>query len=286
MAQKASRGTAALQSAQMYIDKLKNANPISCVLLQTLTVELRTQKLSFVEDFVNLNGIHLLTLHLAAVNDLERKTESDYANQADLVKCFASTLKSEIGLKKFLNSSETLPTVVLSMYDCTIKTRTSILLLLSLLCQHSTDAFSLTLDTINTCKVVKREDARFSMLVGSLTEHNDVEYKIHLLIFFNVLLNSANDPVTRYEIIQDLNRLGIQQKLKQLDHITAHDFLTQKRFLMEQLHEDFSDQISNPVDIVKLTQGNLNVEGQSVLKDILHIIMSLSSTKKLYDCCY
>lgn len=97
-----------------------------------------------------------------------------------------------------------------------------------------------------------------------------------------MLLNNANDPVLRYEIIQDLNKLNIKQKLNSVTS-TAHDFLTQKKFLLDQLAEDFSGEITNPVEITKMIASNMTVEGLNILKDILHMFLQLSAQRKLYN---
>lgn len=83
-------------TAKQMVEKLKTTIPLTKVLLQTVTVELRTQKTAWVEEFLNENGIYHLTTHLAAINAIQTKEEQDFANQSDLIKCFASCLKVEV----------------------------------------------------------------------------------------------------------------------------------------------------------------------------------------------
>jgi len=148
--------------------------------MQTLAVELRTQKIQWVLDFIDFNGIHLLTQQLSAINatDQMRKTETDYLIQTDIIKCFSALLNHEAGIKKCLSYPEALHTIITAWYDSVARTKTSIMMLLSVLCQHSEEAFKLILSAVTHCKTLKHEDIRFERFVSSLHDIPDVDYKV------------------------------------------------------------------------------------------------------------
>ncbi|KAL9655075.1 hypothetical protein ABK040_008857 [Willaertia magna] len=190
-------------------------------LLRTLSVQLRSEILSWVEEFLQKDGLTILLQILSLdLNEKEKKKnirdENSLLEQVRtlLLLCLKSLLNTKMGMEIFLNQKpEGIYLLVLILESCCLKNKASILLLLASLCHHSILAFQLTFESFLIRQQLKRLNFKFEDLIESLNEdHHSFKFKLYLIMFFNSLLNTANDfPTIKSQLQKDLQNLNVSE---------------------------------------------------------------------------
>jgi hypothetical protein len=170
-------------------------------IIQGLGVQLRSQKISWLEEFVKKDGLFYLTALMASMLQWDNSDDMDALHQ-EVIICYNSLLNVEAGIAAFLNQPDAIRTMVLSLDGATVKNRSTIVLLLALLCHHSEEALHLTLDAFSHYRMVKREPQRFKGLIDSIFSTRDIQFKINCLMFINALLNTPSDHSLRSQLQQ------------------------------------------------------------------------------------
>lgn len=131
-----------------------------------LVVCLRTKMMTWMEQFLNLGGLDLLSSVLASESD--NCKQSNFENLDVLehcVLCFRAIINCEIGMKRFLHTPDAVRSLALALYALKVeeehktqivRIRCQILFLLCVVCHYSEEGFWLVLDAMNHFKLVKR----------------------------------------------------------------------------------------------------------------------------------
>ncbi|KAL0476715.1 hypothetical protein AKO1_006186, partial [Acrasis kona] len=197
----------------------------------------------------------------------------------DVLSCFRAVLNIEVGMRAVLSQPDVIRVIVLSLEKCTNANRSSILLLLALLCRYSEEALSLALDGLSHYKLVKREPRRFSSICDWIIKSSDIKLRIHALMFFNALLNTPSDPRLRSDLQQEFINLDILKRIKELD-IKSEDVLTQVEVFEEELQYEFNSHFAigtDPQQIANVLNNQLNQDNRTRLVKILSDLVSIST---------
>jgi len=285
-------------SVESYIEKLQ-VLPVTRVLIQSLAVELRTQQVSWVDEFIKKQGIYHLAAALANVNATMNKREIEYLIQSDAVNCFYSILNLEEGFHAFLNTDEALNTLVMTLFDSKGKSKATILLLLAVVCKQeeqnsNIQGCDMVVSALHLAKLIKREPHLLHNLVqctlGLAPEtlqqstattadslNLDSEYRVNVLMFFNVLL-SMSDTKTFVELRKLWLEMNLVDKLKKLEHVQKNpDFIAQLKLFQEQLSDDTMDFVHQQEQ--EILQMLKNIEKN----DLFQIKQTLLAVLKILD---
>jgi hypothetical protein len=246
--------------------------------VQALGVQLRSQKISWLEDFVKKDGLYYLTALMASMLQWDNTNDIDNLHQ-EVIICYNTLLNVEVGIAAFLNQPDAIRTMVLSLDGSTVKNRSTIVLLLALLCHHSEEALHLTLDALSHYRLVKREPQRLKSLCDSIFTTKDIQFKINCVMFLNALLNTPSDPGLRATLQQELLNMDLLKRLKDLE--TGNDELqTQISVFEDELRSEFNQHFkssSDPVQIVRILHTQLAQDNKSRLIQILNDLISISN---------
>ncbi|KAI9476055.1 MAG: diaphanous GTPase-binding domain-containing protein [Benjaminiella poitrasii] len=80
-----------------YVRKLSDMSKgVNCKVVSHLAVGLRTMPLSWVRQFIDMQGLQIVTNVLKALNKTKSKQETSLAVEADILKCFKALLNNRV----------------------------------------------------------------------------------------------------------------------------------------------------------------------------------------------
>ena len=294
-------------------------------LVQGLTVQLRSQQISWLEDFIHQGGMYQLTCLLASTINFfsffghyssstengQPGTHQTTLNNVEqlrsvILMSFTCLLNFNKGIEAFLQQRDAIRTMALVMDGASLKNRSTILLLLALLCHHSgQEAFELILDAMNHYKLVKREKARFQDLGNWILNENayasgtsgagtiytggshgraSIEFRVNALMFINALITSTEDPKVAARIQQEFVNLGLVTILNSID-TEDPDLVVQISTFKELIANDLSHHFetltsnsSDPLNIIEVLNGQLTSVSQKHFASMLNALLPISQS--------
>lgn len=213
MAQHADKYKEEKHNPEEFIDKLKN-NEADSQCLSQLALCLKYCVISWIEEFIKLEGIQLLCSLLA-------KTElsKDLDIQEQCILCLKAVVNCELGMNEFLKCSDSIKSLSWILEFSQVPTETKaeqflrirclVMFLLCVICNYSEQGFWIVLDTMNHYKLVKREKVRFEHLATAFKTIPDLKHKAHCLALINTLITSANNQIIRSNIWSEFMSLDV-----------------------------------------------------------------------------
>jgi len=254
--------------------------------LQDVLISLKTKPVTWVQTFVNYDGIKTISQILASTNLIKTSSKDavDHAVQNDCVNCLRAILNTDYGLEAFLEEKDALKNLALVMDTEHIPTKSQVLFLMAVVCSLDSDeGFMLAIDAMNHYKLVKRERLRFSDLVQSLRAVKDDDYRSNALMLINAFMTSCPDEGTRSIIHQQFSSLGLLQIIRDMKNLPKldEDLITQLNILEEEMNEqsindsvvDENVDMTDPLDITKYVMTKLG--GHVELNNFLRILNQL-----------
>lgn len=113
-------------------------------LLQSILVQLKTSPIQWVEKYIEAGGVVALTSTIASTNLIRKptnKTEQEEIIQGLCVECIQALMNTEPGMSAVLEERDTIPTMVLLLDRASIRTRTTILFLITMAAHYSNEGF-------------------------------------------------------------------------------------------------------------------------------------------------
>eukprot|EP01080_Neovahlkampfia_damariscottae_P000634 gene634-8137_t len=147
-----------------FIEELKKNN-LNLKNIKELNIELKSSPLSWVEEFLNLNGLKYLNSSIAKLNfQTNNSNNLEEEIQLNLIKSFYIIVNIEMGMNYFLNEKDCLRNLIILLDSKNLNIKSKILYLFALITQYSEDGLLLCLDAISHFKLVKREPFRFATI--------------------------------------------------------------------------------------------------------------------------
>jgi hypothetical protein len=215
------------QTPENVIANLRESN-FSLQNLQKIQIQLRTGPISWVNTFIQNDGIYAISEAVAHTNLLQnKKSKEDALKQAECIKCFRAILNTSIGIETFLSDRDTVRNLALVLSSDSISVRSQVLFLLAIICSWSDQGYMLVLDALNHYKLVKREKQRFEDIVNTLRETTSIDFRLNALLLFNSLLTQSPEEGTRILLQKEFSKLGmmsiIQEFKQEMFQVTQMD---------------------------------------------------------------
>lgn len=238
-------------------------------------VLIRTNPISWTEQFLENGGIKGLLSFLASTNVLQNKKSQDEKElQRLIIECFHWIVQTHTGRESFIREKELIHTCCLLLDSDQEIVKIQLLGILTLLTNHSIQGFNLVLDSFNHYKLVKREKKRFFDIIRSLMSKSSIDYYLSVFTFFNQLLFSSPDSTTRLLIYNEFNQLcidDIMKELKKIDNKSLNDqFKIFKNFEKEKMN---LEELSDPKSIVQLM--TIRLSGSDDYYHFMNILLDL-----------
>jgi hypothetical protein len=269
----------------------------SKTLLAELRVLLSTSPLSWLEKFVELDGIVLLVTVLSkieqkAVTHLDdkryRHSPDDLEIEAECVRCLRMIMNNELGLRAVLRTPTAVQSLCLALDSNGMdpRVKNTILKLLTVTCMMPPDGHRSLLLAMNEYRLIKNDKQRFVGLIKALKKATTVEQQLGYMYLINALINSPADIDLRVAIRSEFTRLGLPEiigRLKQIgdpelelqldvfeEETTLDDTEVKERFQGMDIDVDDPDDVFTALRN-KVKDTGLSETLQSILRNLLLI---------------
>jgi dishevelled associated activator of morphogenesis len=303
----ASAATGRIEDKPEYWTNRLAAEP-SKGLLAELRVLLSTSPLSWLERFVELNGIVLLVGVLAkieqkAVSHVDdkryRHTADELEIEAECVRCLRMIMNNELGLRAVLRTPAAVQSLCLALDSNGMdpRVKSTILKLLTVTCMMPPDGHRNLLLAMNEYRLIKNDKQRFNGLIKALKKATTVEQQLGYMYLINALINSPADIDLRVAIRSEFTRLGLPEviaRLKQAgdpelelqldvfeEETTLDDNEVKERFQGIDIDVDDPDEVFTALR-AKLKDTGLSETLQSILRNLLLIPPDSVDGQKLW----
>lgn len=303
----ASAATGRIEDKPEYWTNRLAAEP-SKGLLAELRVLLSTSPLSWLERFVDLNGIVLLVGVLAkieqkAVSHVDdkryRHTADELEVEAECVRCLRMIMNNELGLRAVLRTPGAVQSLCLALDSNGMdpRVKNTILKLLTVTCMMPPDGHRNLLLAMNEYRLIKNDKQRFVGLIKALKKATTVEQQLGYMYLINALINSPSDIDLRVAIRSEFTRLGLPEiiaRLKQVgdpelelqldvfeEETTLDDNEVKERFQGIDIDVDDPDEVFSALR-AKLKDTGLSETLQSILRNLLLIPPDSTDGQKLW----
>ncbi|KAF2356285.1 Formin FH3 domain [Trinorchestia longiramus] len=213
--------------------------------LESLQVSLRSNKIQFLQDFVQ-NGLRRL---LSILNECYRSSGQRQWEQIqhEAIKCLREICNNIIGIQAFFSHKEAFTVLAHSLNP----SKPAIMLeVVKLMCsfslpmwqEHGLEGHSEVLGAITVVADFKKQD-RFSPIILGLALQNSDALKLNCLCLVNSLINFVPDDNLdfRIHLRNEFMRTGLQDVLEILDTSDHIDIKKQLEVFYKYRQEDFED---------------------------------------------
>lgn len=222
------------------------------------------------------------TFHKQIIEDLKQLQQDLDDIRSECVRCIYKILNCQQGIEAMLCVPDGMRIFVESLFHCrNIKTKTTILLLLAILCSYSQEALHQILDAFSFYQRTKRESVRFQHLVTSVRSITNADYRVHCVMLLTSMLNAVDDITLRQRLLQEYIKLDVVKDLKDLK-TPDPDLLMQISEFEAELASDYDNLLSLDLNdlttLVKTLGGQLSAQSKTALVDLLNGLLSLTSS--------
>eukprot|EP00002_Diphylleia_rotans_P040524 TRINITY_DN9621_c0_g1_i3.p1 TRINITY_DN9621_c0_g1~~TRINITY_DN9621_c0_g1_i3.p1 ORF type:complete len:591 (+),score=143.04 TRINITY_DN9621_c0_g1_i3:49-1821(+) len=189
-----------------HINNLKAA--LTAENLSRLGVALRSKPVSWVSQFINLNGAEFLVEKMVELDRKPSKASEEWDILVEIFHCLKSMINNEAGVVGLLNANESVSRICLGLKSESMEILAMTCQILAATCLHSADGYDLVIQAFdNYCEVV-RESRRFEHLIRSLRLESD-DIAVSVMALINVMLNETDDLTVRLNIRSELVQHGL-----------------------------------------------------------------------------
>lgn len=182
-----------------------------------LRVCLGSKPVTWMDRFLELDGVMYLLEVLSNVEAKSNKTDDDQLVERECLKCLKIVMNVQQGLDSVLNTAYAMRKLSLCIDSANPSVQHTVLTLLAAVCLcFDTDGHKQVLEAMTHFKLVKREEARFQTLVDQLKNSDDASYQTAALTFINAIVNSPADIDVRTFLRAEFARLGLPEILEKL----------------------------------------------------------------------
>ncbi|KAI7872585.1 hypothetical protein BDF14DRAFT_1754945 [Spinellus fusiger] len=236
---------------QMLETQQRTVSPTSVARLE---VNLRTQSINWVGQFIDLKGFHGLANALESMHRKGTRIEEDDDIEIEIVKCFKAILSTNSGAQEVISYPNHIYPIVFSLASSHWQIRKLACELLTFVCfrydrgyrdildgfelvkiyHHEANPFDLWLKgfeaVISECgrrpSLISRREEQ-TMTKDPKTPNNHLmEYVVSNMIFINALTNTPKDIHTRVYIRKQLNASGMQTSILPMIKYLKHHVLS------------------------------------------------------------
>jgi dishevelled associated activator of morphogenesis len=186
-------------------------------IVTNLRVCLGSKPVTWMDRFLELDGVMYLLEVLSNVEAKSNKTDDDQLVERECLKCLKIVMNVQQGLDSVLNTPYSMRKLSLCVDSENASVQQTVLTLLAAVCLcFETDGHKQVSEAMSHFKLVKREDARFQTLVEQVKDSDSVQYQTAALTFINAIVNSPADIDVRTFLRAEFNRLGLSKVLERL----------------------------------------------------------------------
>jgi dishevelled associated activator of morphogenesis len=291
-----SAATGRIEDKPEYWTNRLSAEP-SKTLLAELRVLLSTSPLSWLEKFVELDGIVLLVAVLSkieqkAVTHVDdkryRHSPDDLEIEAECVRCLRMIMNNELGLRAVLRTPSAVQSLCLALDSNGMdpRVKNTILKLLTVTCMMPPDGHRSLLLAMNEYRLIKNDKHRFVGLIKALKKATTVEQQLGYMYLINALINSPADIDLRVAIRSEFTRLGLPEIIGRLKQIGDPELELQLDVFEEETTLDDNEvkerfqgmdiDVDDPDDVFTALRNKVKDTGlsetlQSILRNLLLI---------------
>ncbi|KAI9142770.1 formin homology 2 domain-containing protein [Paraphysoderma sedebokerense] len=206
--------------------------------LQGLEISLRTQQLSWVGDFIKVNGLTTVYEILERLCGKKHPTPDDLECIHNLIRCLKAVMNNSTGLQALLVFKNSINFLSLS-YDCeNLRMKQVVLELLASLCFVPPNGHELVSDALTYYKDKKKEIYRFDDIMTDFKVGMDVEFQKACLTFVNAFVNSPAELDFRMSLRFEFLDLGLNEVIADLKNIKDDVLQTQLKIYEEEASSD------------------------------------------------
>ncbi|KAI8903193.1 hypothetical protein EDD86DRAFT_250600 [Gorgonomyces haynaldii] len=264
--------------------------------LLSLEVSLRTQPLSWVKEFVDLNGLPELLKHMRQLFSNRDVGQAERDAQNSAVRAMKALMSNTVGLQATMAHPEGVKSLVLALYSQALKTRTMSIEMLAAVCllPDGHEKVIKALDTVTHA----HSESRFKRLVNDLFNQqleNGPEsphyrdYQSATITFFKAVCTTPDEIQVRMGLKEELLELDLGQQLIDLHSLKNESIESQIELFEEALqgdHEILLESLGvDPFDMGQLDQvfnalkKCTHAERNDYLLKTLHLLLLLPHDK-------
>ncbi|KAJ3097871.1 hypothetical protein HDU97_004491 [Phlyctochytrium planicorne] len=210
--------------------------------LQSLEVALRTEPITWVQEFVKVGGLDALIQQLQKLLVKQNPTQIERDCQLYCVRAMKAQLNNTFGLQATIGHPEGVRSLALGLGCQSLRIQTLTVEVLAAVCFVPPQGHTLILDALEAVK--KAGTSRFQGLVDILNGEKEVsaqylEYQISCMTFINAIVNSPEDLAFRLTLRNEFMELAIGDVLPILRDINSEELNTQLSIFEEEGAYDF-----------------------------------------------
>ncbi|WVW81462.1 hypothetical protein I302_103456 [Kwoniella bestiolae CBS 10118] len=288
-----------------YIESLRYSRKTPQSLLKhllSLRVTLSTVKLSWINEFIMLDGLTIMSNILEKVAKQPRQ-KGDTGEQiiVEIAKSLRVLMNTDIGFNATLAHHDLLNNTTLSLRTPSFRIRNQILDLLTALVTLSPGNGSrLILDALSELKSTNQDKYRFSWLIESIKPVQDEDgeqgiwdWRTGVVALCSALCNASEEVEERLELRGELKRRGFIEILQHLESLEPpSSFLNQCIHYLDDQEDDlmefrelFLGEVQN-ADLAVAVGRLLSIVGGDEVKgpvDVIEALAEIASTSSIRD---
>uniref|UniRef100_A0A2K6EN71 Inverted formin-2 n=2 Tax=Propithecus coquereli TaxID=379532 RepID=A0A2K6EN71_PROCO len=226
---------------------LESADPELCIrLLQMPSVvnysglrkRLESSDGGWMVQFLEQSGLDLLLEALARLSGRGVARIADALLQLTCISCVRAVMNSPRGIEYILSNPAYARQLSLALDTSNVMVKKQVFELLAALCIYSPEGHALTLDALDHYKTVCSQQYRFSVIMGELSDSDNVPYVVTLLSVINAIILGPEDLRTRTQLRSEFVGLQLLDILTRLRDLEDADLLIQLEAFEEAKAED------------------------------------------------
>ncbi|KAJ8298508.1 hypothetical protein KUTeg_025039 [Tegillarca granosa] len=220
---------------------LDNCDPEICVnllripsiqLFGSLKKKIKQSGIDWIQGFLDAAGLDVLFDCVDTVGNRRVNQLADALLLAECVACIKTVLNSKIGLDYLSQNSDYTKKLVKALDTNNVMVKKQVFELLSALCVYSQDGYRLSLEALDsfkkgTCKTIKKQRYRFSIIVNELRTAELTSYKTTVMAFINCILVATEDLHERIRIRNEFIGLNLLDLINNLRNEDDEDLIIQ-----------------------------------------------------------
>ncbi|XP_061190244.1 inverted formin-2-like [Saccostrea echinata] len=262
--------------------------------LSALKRKINEMDTNWTREFLSSGGLDALLDIIDIMGNRRVKKFFEALKLSECVVCITKLVNSKQGLSFLIQNGSYTKKLVKALDTNHAMVKKQVFELFAALCVYSKDGYSLTVDALDSYKIMKKQRYRFSVVVNELRKADLIPYKTTLMAFVNCIIVANKELQERVRIRNEFVGLNILDMLNDLRNKDEEELIIQcDVFDDEKASDDATMAALNPggIDInnVKEVFNALyhkvyNTPLADVLLSVLHTLLQTEPENKIsYD---
>ncbi|RKP18738.1 FH2-domain-containing protein, partial [Rozella allomycis CSF55] len=239
-------------SPEYYVKNLFDPSRVHLKVLAALRVSLTNQPISWVQSYIELNGLPVLLNILNCIHAKRQMDANDLNAEFESLRALKAFMNNKHGIKEAFRNEQTMCTVALSIDSPNLASRKLALELLAVFCYvDPPNGHLMVVKAMGDLQMNRKEDSRFSIMCSSIqeiieqhdknTERDVIEYFITSMIFVNAVISTPEELDYRMHLRNQFVQAGLLNIVDEL-RLTGNEYLAKQfdAFEME-MDEDYEE---------------------------------------------